>query len=87
MTIGHHGRGYKWHQMHFLIWSFSIVTNKSDNVRRARGVVLGYLKNSNIGCDEAIAIHNPKSYAESKMQKGQCFLPSRGVPPSQSQKC
>ena len=63
------------------------MTNKSDNVRRARGVVLGYLKNSNIGCDEAIAIHNPKSYAESKMQKGQCFLPSRGVPPPQSQTC
>ena len=29
---------------------------------------------------------SPKSYKDSKMQKGQCFLPSHGVPPSWSQK-
>ena len=62
------------------------MTSKSANVRRARCVLLGYLKKSNIGCDEAIAIHNAKNYTESKMQKGQCVLPSRGVPPSSEPK-
>ena len=52
-------------------------------------LVYTFLKNKKHGAATGSMLRGigaQKSYTESKMQKGQWFLPSRGVPPSWSQK-